>query len=376
MLNFCIVCSFVFEMAESIVDRQSMDEIAKLVTRATNAQQSKDNNGLVSQIETILESLKSLGLAYKERLHPKSVGVHWANRYGMGIVGSWMHKLGSSIVRMGWSNTACVGAVCIEDSNNRCAKFTRDLQIGSSYFGQSEIGEIKFGSLACGHTNQFLNAVLSGVECEYEELCINGRMSKNRIIETQPSMDEPLNRGMLWLVLKKEVGDLFPKLPALIQSARQAIGQVQHGESHFELMEGIQSFISSANDPKSINWKAIEKQLARSESKFAEDLPLLCEYVRMYGGGTSGVFVRRLNAFVSHCINDNRYIAASTFTAIVKLKGLQSNEYCPNFMTAVHHARRSTHHGGPLGAPWGDEGRVRLYVACCFQRILWCSKRS
>ena len=191
--------------------------------------------------------------------------------------------------------------------------------------------------------HQFLVAVLSAVECQYDELCINGRMSKNRIIETQPSMDEPLNRGMLWLVLKKEVGDLFPTLPALIQSARQAIGQVQHGESHFELMEGIQSFIAKASDQKSIDWKLIEKNLARSESKFADDLPLLCEYVRMYGGGKSGVFVHRLNAFVSHYISDNRYIAASTFAAIVKLKGLQSNEYCPNFITAVHHARNRTH---------------------------------
>ena len=335
-------------MAHTSIDRKSMEGIEKIVGRALSMQESKDNNGLVSQIEAILASLTSLGLAYKERLHPKSVGVHWANRYGLGIVGSWMHKLGLSIVRMGWSNTACIGAVCIEDSDSHaCAKFTRDLQIGSSYFGQSEIGEIKFGSLSCGHTNQFLTAVLSAVECEYDELCINGRMSKNRIIETQPSMDEPLNRGMQWLVLKKEVGELFPKLPALIQSARQAIGQVQHGESHFELMEGIQSFIANASDQKSIDWKLIEKNLARSESKFADDLPLLCEYVRVYGGGKSGVFVHRLNAFVSHCISDNRYIAASTFAAIVKLKGLQSNEYCPNFMTSVHHARNSTHVWSP-----------------------------
>ena len=329
------------------IDRKSTDAVAKLVARASSAQESKDNNGLVSQIEGIIDSLKTLGLTYQERLHPTSVGVHWANRYGMGIVGSWMHKLGLSIFRMGWSNTACVGAVSIEDSNNRCAKFTHDLQNGSSYFGQSKIESIKYGSLACGHTNQFLVAVLSAVECEYEELCINGRMSKNRIIETQPSMDEPLNRGMSWLVLKKEVGDLFPTLPALIQSARQAIGQVQHGESHFELMEGIQSFIANASDQKSIDWKLIEKNLARSESKFADDLPLLCEYVRVYGGGRSGVFVHRLNAFVSHCVSDNRYIAASTFAAIVKLKGLQSNEYCPNFMTAVHHARNSTHVWSP-----------------------------
>ena len=186
-------------MAHTSIDRKSMDGIAKLVGRALCMQQSKDNNGLVSQIEAILASLTSLGLAYKERLHPKSVGVHWANRYGLGIVGSWMHKLGLSIVRMGWSNTACIGAVCIEDSDSHAvAKFTRDLQIGSSYFGQSEIGEIKFGSLSCGHTNQFLNAVLSAVECEYEDPCTNVRMSENRLIGTQPSMELPLNRGMKW----------------------------------------------------------------------------------------------------------------------------------------------------------------------------------
>ena len=258
--------------------QQNVDEIGKLIASASMNKSDDDFNGMVSRIEEILGRLKSLGLAYMERIDPMAVGVHWANRYGMGIVGSWMHALGAKIVRMGWSNTACIGAVCIEDMDGYIESFTMNLQHGSSFFGKSPAGQIKYGSLACGHTNQFLVAVLSGVECEHEEICIQGRMHKERIIEISPSMAEPLNNGMKWLVLKKEVGELFPTLPQLIQSARQAIGQVQHGESHFELMQGIQSEITNATDPSKIDWTVVHKSLARSESKYTDDLPVLCEY--------------------------------------------------------------------------------------------------
>ena len=258
---------------------KSMDEVRKKIMQASLSLGNDDVNGLVSEIEEILESLKSLGLAKLERIEPMAVGVHHANRYGMGIVGAWMHSLGAKIVRMGWSNTACIGAICIEDTDDRrIESFTMDLQRGSSSFGKSPAGKIKYGSLSCGHTNQFLVAVLCGVESEHDEICIHGRLHKGRIIEIAPSMAEPLEKGLNWLVLKKEVGELFPTLPALIQSARQAIGQVQHGESHFELLQGIQTEISNAKDPTKIDWERIHKSLARSESTYAKDLPVLCEY--------------------------------------------------------------------------------------------------
>ena len=66
-----------------MLSAKSIDEVGALIMQASLAKNNDDFNGMVVQIEEILESLKSLGLAYHERIEPMAVGVHWANRYGM-----------------------------------------------------------------------------------------------------------------------------------------------------------------------------------------------------------------------------------------------------------------------------------------------------
>ena len=304
---------------------------------------TNDKDGLASSVEMVLGLLLTLGLAYYARIPPKRVGVHPSNRYGLGVVASWMHSLGAKIVRMGWSWHACSGAVCIEDDMARStATYTRALQRSSELFGDSSDTEIGYGSVASGHTNQFLVGALSGVPCEEEGISVDGRMSKSKIIGLRPGMEDVLDNGIKWLVVKKEAIELFPELPNCIQAARQAIGQVQHGEGVFELLESIQSLVSSSPANQK-DWAAIQKRVAMSESGFAAEIPTFCDYVRLYGGGHRGQFVKRLLRFVRICVPDNQYIGASTFQAITGLK-LKSGDFCPNVMTAILQAQAKCPH--------------------------------
>ena len=312
----------------------TMKEIEDLVKIAQSADSKSDKDGLVSAIESVIDKLIVLGLAYYDHLPPHKVGVHKSNRYGLGVVAHWVQKLGLQITRMGWSWLACQGAVCIEDDDNRgSAKKTVELQSGSPLFGQSKLLEIGYGSLACGHTNQFLVAALSNAECQYEYISIDGRMSKNRIVDLRPNMADVFEKGLKWLILRKQVEVLFPDLPALVQAARQAIGQVQHGESLYELLEAIQAIVS-ATATNEIDWKSLEARIAKSESKHVADIPVLSAFIRLYGGGKKGQFNRRLQMFVQGCVPDGQYIGSSTFAAIVGLK-FRTDEYCPNFMIAI-----------------------------------------
>ena len=98
---------------------------------------------------------------------------------------------------------------------------------GSDKFGKSVENEIRYGSLACGHTNQFLVAALDRAVSDEEAISTDGRISIEQITKGDPQLSEALEKGLKWLVLDADVEDLYPSLPDLVQRARQAIGQVQ-----------------------------------------------------------------------------------------------------------------------------------------------------
>ena len=320
-----------------------MEAIRNLIEQAMQVTKTDSKDGLVSLVDRIIDKLKMMGWAYMAQIEPRFVGVHRKNRYGIGILAKNMQDLGLKIVRMGWSWEACALAVCIEDCvDHRNAQFTVAMQSASNLFGRSVLSEIGFASLACGHTNQFIVAAESAADCDHDFISNDGRLSKAKIIENRPNMEEVFTKGMKWLVIRREAEELFPDLPLLIQSARQAVGQVQHGESLYELLEGIQGHISSAPADETIDWDRLANRVSQSESKFSEDIPTLCAFLRLYGGGTGGQFNARFQSFVASCAPANQCIGISTFEAIVNLK-LATNSYCPNVITAVLETQANCH---------------------------------
>ena len=72
---------------------------------------------------------------------------------------------------MGWSWEACSLAIAMRSGGtNKIPDFTVNLQAGSKKLGRSNPQEIDFGSLACGHTNQFLVACIDQVPTDEEAL--------------------------------------------------------------------------------------------------------------------------------------------------------------------------------------------------------------
>ena len=105
------------------------------------------------------------------QIHPKKVGVHPCNRYGFGLQVHNVHRLGARIVGMGWSWEACSLAIAMRSGGaSKIAEFTMDLQAESTKLGRNKPQDIDFGSLACGHTNQFLVAYINQVPTDEEVL--------------------------------------------------------------------------------------------------------------------------------------------------------------------------------------------------------------
>ena len=305
-------------------------EIVQLLAKV-----SKNDEQLVSTVDQILARLESANMAWEMRLPPRMVGVHPENRDGCGVLPAEVHALGARIVRLGWSDAATADANFVED-DGRSAVFTEHLCDTSPLLGRVERGEIKYGSLACSHTNQFLVAAILGVSSAETSLCVDKRMSASKLGGADPKLADAFERGITWTVLKSFVQDLYPSFCGLLQHTRNATGDAHQRESVFQVLAKIQSLArsQSVTNKGVVDWRKVGDTIASRNFLEYNDVEPLLKYVQIYGGGDCGRFIDDLKEFSVQFVPANRIVAYSTFSAIVDLKFVPS-DLCPHVWCAV-----------------------------------------
>jgi hypothetical protein len=169
-----------------------------------------DGEQRVKAAETILHILEHEDkVAWRQHIHPRQVGVDPANRGGQGLHGDHVHGLCSDFVGMGFAWLAVVGALCIEDDDLRSvALFTDSLSKSDERIPSWPDGAIRYGSLACSHTNAALWAIISGHASDDDRLTIDGKMSKDKLSLQDPDgFGKALSTGLSWLILPKDTHD-------------------------------------------------------------------------------------------------------------------------------------------------------------------------
>ena len=66
------------------------------------------------------------------------------------------------------------------------------------------------------HTSSAIRCMNAGVKGWHEELCLDGYISKSKIIERQPSMQEPIDKGLKISTIKSELVEACPRLMEVI----------------------------------------------------------------------------------------------------------------------------------------------------------------
>lgn len=301
----------------------------------------KEDSRLVSVVEEVLQLLEADKMAWRVRIPPLLVGVHPENRNGYGVSAPEVHRLGSDVVSMGWSPAATYHAVCVEDSDGKVGSFTEKLAKASPGLGSVSASQIKYGSLSCSHTNQFLVALHCEVESEHTNLTVDGRMSPNKLSK-DPMLKDALENGLTWLVISGSVPATYPSLCELVQAARNSTGAVHRKENEFQLLAKVQHMAETmSKDNKGVvDWDLVLRTVVkRSQASAAEVEPLL-KFIQRYGGGDQGTFAKDLEAFHKMFVPAGRVVPATTFQALADLK-LSALELCPHFVCAVLKAQAS-----------------------------------
>lgn len=328
-----------------------MDRVASLL-----ASVNKEDSRLVSVIDDVLAELENTSMAWRVKLPCKLVGVHPANRGGWGVSPGDVHRLGSVIAAMGFSPAACSHAVCVEDADGDAAQFTQKLINSSDGMLGGSASDIKYGSLSCSHTNQFLQAAIDGVKCEYDNISMNGCMSVARL-SADPAMREALDNGITWLVVSSKAVKSYPSLPELVQAAKNATGAVHHREDAFQLLQKVQSMAAAMSSRSgSVDWQDISRTAVRMSHCTTEELAPILAFAQKFGGGTSTHFVEEMGQFYRQFVKPGRVVPATTWQAIADVR-LQATELCPRFMYAVLKAQAT------CPASKTDGGKICKYIS-------------
>lgn len=204
-------------------------------------QKFEQGHNLVKIGQQILELLRSEGHVQRLTLPPKCVGVHPANRDGMGISARDCDALLDDILSIGFVSNR-VNAVATEVCSDEQRLWNERLvSAAGGSLGECRGQELKALSLSASHTNFCLRIMLDSVRMK------------------DAAFHEAATKGLTWDVIPKVVIDQWPCLPALIQQGGNV--DVNRGEHELQLLRRLhQMYIDRANKGETTNLDDTKKK--------------------------------------------------------------------------------------------------------------------
>ena len=273
----------------------SMAGITAEVRRVIEGYLAKAKGGtLVQSVNGLHDFLLKQKLAWRLKLSCEFVGVHPENRDGLGISASHVADLISNISSIGFS-TAETRAICVEipeDSRgNACRDFNRRLaEEAKGKLAPVEAHLVKYASIVGSHSNQASRAFVYGIPHDDEKVCIEGRLSLEKLALLDPAWCSSIREGLEWMVVSYQVCEAFPEYVGLAQSAGNAAGQIASGEGELQLArkvnQAIQEFMNRTGKD-TVAYSDVAPGILRSKPASGSSLPGIFTFVRRYGGGAA-----------------------------------------------------------------------------------------
>ena len=310
--------------------RQSMASWKKFDELYNHALQP--NSQFVYLVDEMIKMLFALDGAYKKRIHPKQVGIHNANREGLGIVDESVHSIGLDIDADGFVWKAVEDACCVEDGPNKVnAKFTIQSCNPEENLASFNLQELEYASVACTHTNQFLAAVIDGASTDHDCIAIDGRLSVGKVGRNKNARDA-LEKGLEWTVIKHEVEVKYPEVPALIQRAKNKVGTTQRRPDSWQSIAFISKLMQKQmENQQHIDFARILKHVIQSKPLYQDDIPNIIEFMKIYGGK---MHTDALVTFARKHVAVGHRVPGALFKALASMP-LKPSELVPNFAHAV-----------------------------------------
>ena len=255
--------------------------------------------GMVQAADRIEACLEQKGLLKHMTLNPTLVGVDPANRASEGVNTIEVGLLAGDIAEVGWSWAACAHATCIEQAPNDSSieEFNVALASGSA-LAPVEPGSIRFGSLACSHTNMALRAIAAGCASNNALISDGKNFSLPRVEQRDPEFARAVRVGLSWRVYSWKVRDLYPEVPGIVQAARNLGSSLNRSESEMQTLLRLHLLSVSLKIPGSeVPWADIKREIGRTRPPCKSKLGFMIGFVIARSGGAGGEHLKYLAVF-------------------------------------------------------------------------------
>lgn len=306
--------------------------------------------------EDIIGRVRAAGLLENKWLKVEHVGVHPDNREKAMLVPIDVHDLLARLAEDGWSfkkwdALACeipAGAVgqAWRQQNEDLAKSSGGLL--APYQGDMLVALTGRGS----HGTAALRAMKLPTQGIHPEICAEGYVSKSKICERQPSMEQPLVQGCPYDVIKAELVIACPRLMEVLSrtgNAGHSVYRVQTTLQHCNRIHQLVVNRQKAN--KDVDWDSVAKQACIGMgADFLEDAKKLCEFVRVWSGGEDGHILKDLEGY-ERTLKIKRKLYPNDLQSLSKIDFIDGPRYIPAMVKAM------------LNAPTADStGHAHLFT--------------
>ena len=281
-----------------------------------------------STADEVCALLMEKGLAYKEVMPLFRICVHPENRFKSGLTPSDVHELLELILEAGFSFTEMVGARSFElapgkEGDKQFDAYRRIQTLSMGTLPTLSRDDVRILTVACSHTVSGLLCADQGVNSNAisEKYCIDGKISKEKVIEACPSINAPLKNGIEFLIIRHQVEAKCPQLPEFLQEAGNANKGVERKPTKVQLMLQISSRVVAGISETSIV-RSIESQHEHVRGEVKD----LIAFARQWSGGIDPVFIKDIDAFTK-TLKVQRELPSIVIGALAKCKMAEWPEY-------------------------------------------------
>ena len=162
---------------------------------------------------------------------------------------------------------------------------------------------ILFASLACGHTNAGLRAIVC--QCLAESLLLgNGkRFDMDKVRKRDPAYAEAAGKGLFWTVIPQCVIDAFPDFVGLFDASRNAKGHVQTPESEVSGMNKLFAEWAKLKQEGSVeDYLEIVASVVRPRPIWGESVEHMVAFLGRHSGGTKAKLWNKFKSIHIHFV--------------------------------------------------------------------------
>ena len=298
------------------------------------------NEGVQPFQEKLLAAIKEAGLSDERWIDTIKVGVHPDNRDKCGLVPVDVHELLAIIVAAGWSWRECDGALACEIPPNALGNLWRAFndalaKKSDGYLADCASDYLEVVSARGSHTTAGVRCVHFGSKGIHDDLCTDGRISRSKIIERQPSMREPLDKGMKYIVIRWQLAEACPRLMEILS----VTGNASHGAARVQTaLQGCRRVFSLATS-MSAELPDYWDNVARAASigmppGYLVDAQAYCAFVKVWAGGKDGHVLDELVAY-ERILSFKRKISPADMKAMGEVRLWDLPRYVPAMVKAL-----------------------------------------